>query len=328
MRQSHRLNTKMLRYRCTCATKILSKQMANPVKEWNGEEWQEHIAQLLRARYSEPGMYQEMPSRDKGDLGLEGFSRDGICYQCYAAEPPFTVKILYEKQRNKITDDISKFIKNSKRLAAVFGTLKIKRWLLVVPQFFSTQLLEHCSSKKDDVIGANLAYLDGQFDVGVITDSEFTVELCKLAAVHLYQHDIVVGQPDVAQIQQFSLGNVTLLANVANKASKLPKLDTVAKVDEFTLRMVHHYLRGQAAVEALRSRDPEQFETLLRCKNTMEDMLVIQSMVQTGDASTVRKTFSEFKNEVEKNVSVSPHTADVVAWGAVADWLLRCPLDF
>jgi hypothetical protein len=43
-------------------------------KEWNGDEWQEHIGRLLRVRYSEPGMYQEMPSRDKGDLGLEGFA--------------------------------------------------------------------------------------------------------------------------------------------------------------------------------------------------------------------------------------------------------------
>jgi hypothetical protein len=25
----------------------------------------------------------------KGDLGLEGFRRDGICYQCYAALPPY-----------------------------------------------------------------------------------------------------------------------------------------------------------------------------------------------------------------------------------------------
>jgi hypothetical protein len=302
--------------------------MPEQYKEWNGEEWQEHIARLLRARYSEPGMYQEMPSRDKGDLGLEGFSRDGICYQCYSAEPPFTVPSLYDKQRDKITDDTAKFIKNAKRLKNVFGDLRIKRWLLVVPYFFSTKLLEHCTTKTAEVIAAKLPYVDAHFCVGVITDSEFEIELCRLAAVRLHQHDIDVSAPGAEDIANFTSGNTGLLTNISTKAAKLPKLQTSKKIDEFTFRMVQHYLRGQAAAEALRARDPEQFESLLRCKNAMEDILVIQSMVQTGDASTVQKTFTDFRKDLQLQVSVSPHTADVMAWGAVADWLLRCPLDF
>ena len=302
--------------------------MSDESKEWPGEEWQQHIVKLLRARYSEPGEFQEIPSRHGGDLGLEGFSRDGICYQCYAPEPPYTIAELYEKQRNKITADIGKFTKNHKRLGAVFGELKIKRWLLVVPRFLSAQLLEHCTTKSAEVIDANLPYVDGHFDIGVITDAEFTVELCQLAAVRGYLHDVSVPLPDAAQIEEFSTENVSLLARVADKAAKLPKLDTQTRIDEFSSRMVHHYLRGESAIDALRERDPEQFESLLRCKQAKEDQLEIQSMVQTGDASTVMKTFDEFKVEVQKHVSISPHTAEVVAWGAVADWLFRCPLDF
>lgn len=302
--------------------------MPEQYREWNGDEWQEHIARLLRARYSEPGMYQEMPSRDKGDLGLEGFSKDGICYQCYAAEPPFTVQTLYEKQRDKITDDISKFIKNIARLKKVFDDLQIKRWLLVVPVFLSTTLLEHCTKKKKEVVAAHLPYVDVKFDIGIITDSEFALELAKLTAVHLYKHDLVVTEPAPEQIQSFAAGNVALLKRISEKAVKLPKLDNSQKVDEFTLRMVHHYLRLQSAVDALRNRDPEEFETFIRCKASMEEIVRIQSMVQVGDGMTVRKTYSEFKQEVQNAVSVSSHTADVFAWGAVADWLLRCPLDF
>ncbi len=312
---------------CICATKYIPT-MSEQFKEWNGDEWQEHIVQLLRARYSEPGQFQEMPSRDRGDLGLEGFSRDGICYQCYAPEPPYSVAELYEKQRNKITADIGKFIKNHRRLAAVFGELKIKRWLLVVPRYLSTQLLVHCTTKIAEVIQAQLPYVDGQFDIGVITDAEFAFELCQLAAVRGYLHDVLVPVPDAAQIEEFATENVSLLGKVSHKAGKLPKLDSPSKIDEFSSRMVQHYLRGKSAIDALRERDPEQFESLLRCKQAKEDLLEIQSLVQVGDASTVLKTFNEFKLEVERQVSVSPHTAEVVAWGAVADWLFRCPLDF
>lgn len=302
--------------------------MNDGTKEWTGDEWQEHIVRLLRARYSEPGMFQEMPSRDKGDLGLEGFSRDGICYQCYAPEPPYDVKDLYEKQRGKITADIGKFIKNKSSLAAVFGELKIKRWLLVVPQFLSTKLLGHCTKKRAEVLSAHLPYVDGQFEIGVITDSEFEAELCKLASIRAYLHDVSAPVPDTAEVQGFSAENVSLIANIEGKAAKLSKLDSPHKISEFATRMVKHYLRGESAISALRERDPEQFESLLRCKQSKEDSLEIQTMVQTGDASTVRQTFEEFKLDVQTNVSVSPHSADLIAWSAVADWLLRCPLDF
>jgi hypothetical protein len=302
--------------------------MPEQIRDWDGGEWQEHIARLLRARYSEPGSYQEMPSNDKGDLGLEGFSRDGVCYQCYAAELPYTIRTLYEKQRAKITNDIGKFIANSRRLSVVFGTLKIKRWLLVVPSFRSTQLLEHCTKNKDKVIKAQLPYVDAVFDVGVITEAEFEIELHRLSSVGLFQHDIIVTDPASTQIQSFSKSNIALLTSVSTKAAKLPKLDTTQKVDDFTFRMVKYYLKGESAVSSLRARDPDQYETLLRCKQSMEDLLVVQSMVRTGDANTLRNTFSEFKTEVQKHVSVSLHTADLIAWGAVADWLLRCPLDF
>ena len=302
--------------------------MIDGAKEWSGDEWQEHIVRLLRARYTEPGMFQEIPSRDKGDLGLEGFSRDGICYQCYAAEPPYDVKGLYEKQRGKITSDIGKFIKNQQSLARVFGELKIKRWLLVVPRFLSRELLEHRTKKCAEVLKANLPYVDGQFDIGVITDSEFEAERCKLAYVRAYLHDLSSPPPGTEEVQGFSAEHLSLIANIEQKASKLPKLDSPHKISEFASRMVKNYLRGETATSALRELDPEQFESLLRCKQAKEDGLEIQSMVQAGDAATVTKTFEEFKLDVQKNVSISPQSADVVAWGAVADWLLRCPLDF
>jgi hypothetical protein len=143
-----------------------------------------------------------------------------------------------------------------------------------------------------------------------------------------YLHDVSAPVPDAAKIEEFSTENVSLLANITQKAAKLAKLDSEAKIDEFSTHMVRHYLQGESAIDALRERDAEQFESLLRCKQAKEDQLEIQSMLQTGDASTVMTTFTEFKVEVEKNVSVSPHTTEVVAWGAVADWLLRCPLDF
>jgi hypothetical protein len=302
--------------------------MVEPIKFWDGNEWQQHVTRLLKKRYCEPGAYQEMPSRDKGDLGLEGFSRDGVCYQCCASEEPLTLDKLYEKLRDKITSDIKKFVGNQKRLAGVFGPLKIKRWLLVVPRFQSTRLLEHAETKAGEVRERHLPYVADDFAVGVITDGEFETELHLLSAVGIYQHDIIVDEPAVAEVEGFAVTHSSLLNNVLTKAEKLPKLHSLKERTQFADHMVGHYLRGKSALDALRARDPEQFERFLRCKKTKERTLVVESMVQVGDAKTLASTFATFKNELQAQVSVSPNTADLLGWESVADWLLRCPLDF
>ena len=302
--------------------------MHEPIKFWDGNEWQQHVTRLLKKRYCEPGAYQEMPSRDKGDLGLEGYSLDGLCYQCYAAVEPATVDKLYEIQRDKITSDTKKFITNQKRLSRIFGPLKIKRWLLVVPRFHSTRLLENAQTEAGEVRGAHLPYVAGDFTIGVITDTEFEPELHLLASVGIYQHDIIVADPAVADVKGYAAAHSSLLNNVLTKAEKLPKPHGLSERTRFADHMVGHFLRGRSALDALRARDPEQFERFLRCKTVKERTLVVESMVQVGDSTTLANTLTSFKNELRAQVSVSPNTADLLAWESVADWLLRCPLDF
>ena len=102
--------------RPTCA-----RLMSTCYTNWDGEDWQRHINTLLSLRYGV--RYQTIPDKDQGDWGLEGFSDDGVAYQCYAAEEPLTVSDLTDKQRNKITRDIGKFCDNSHHLATILGQI-------------------------------------------------------------------------------------------------------------------------------------------------------------------------------------------------------------
>ena len=59
----------------------------------DGNEWQQLICRLLIHRY---GLQFEMvPDGHGGDLGIEGFSRDGCAYQCYAPDEPISVAERY-----------------------------------------------------------------------------------------------------------------------------------------------------------------------------------------------------------------------------------------
>ena len=84
---------------------------AGPVR-LSGEEWQGWANQLLTQRYG-PAEYQKVPDNMRGDAGIEGFTLNaGHAYQAYGCEEPISAAERYEKQRDKMTRDINKFVAN------------------------------------------------------------------------------------------------------------------------------------------------------------------------------------------------------------------------
>ena len=82
---------------------------------WDPDSWQKYVLNLLILRYGLKE-FVYVPDRHTGDFGIEGFSRDGCAYQCYAAREPLETDVLYQKQRNKMSADIRKFYANQSDL--------------------------------------------------------------------------------------------------------------------------------------------------------------------------------------------------------------------
>ena len=57
--------------------------MIDPYLGDDGTTWERRVKTWLRLRYP-GGDFEEVPADHGGDWGIEGFSRDGIAYQCYA----------------------------------------------------------------------------------------------------------------------------------------------------------------------------------------------------------------------------------------------------
>ena len=77
----------------------------------DGNEWERLVHRCLRIRYP-MGDYHHVPDEHGGDGGIEGFSTDGCAFQWYSHEGELTVADLYERQRDKMSTDIKKFIDN------------------------------------------------------------------------------------------------------------------------------------------------------------------------------------------------------------------------
>ena len=77
---------------------------------YDGNHWEEVCQQCMKIKYQKDG-YQELPAC-QGDLGIEGFTRNGTVIQCYCPDEDYAPKEMYEKQRDKVTTDLQKLINN------------------------------------------------------------------------------------------------------------------------------------------------------------------------------------------------------------------------
>jgi hypothetical protein len=299
--------------------------MSGTSTQWDPNEWQRRINQLLFARYGH-AEYQRVPDKHGGDFGIEGFSRDGCAYQCYAAEEPISTGDLHDKQRDKIHEDLKKFTNNSKALASLFAGVKIKRWILVVPRFESAKLLEYCGPKTDHVRSLNLPYVDTDFAVHVCTDEAWAREAAQLALDRLVEVSLQLPVPNREHVQVWENANANQMATLRRKAAFLT---TNQSIERFVQGSVRAHIKGQNAYERLRTDMPEVCEALLLVKDAIEEQLERECAI-AGDRPRVR--YRDVQNLVaerlREKLNLSSQLLAELSAEAVSDWLIRCPLDF
>ncbi|MDB5351963.1 MAG: hypothetical protein JWN86_3210 [Planctomycetota bacterium] len=292
-------------------------------------EWQQWANQLLARRYG-PAEYQKVPDNDRRDAGIEGFTlTDGHAYQAYGCDKPVGTAARYEKQRNKITQDLNKYVNNKDILTKLFGVTRITRWVLFVPFFDSRELVAHAAKKTQEIIDKKLSYTHATFRVAISDEDDFSVERDNLLNAGCATLDVGVSPATNQQVQDWITTNDSLVATLDQKIAKLPTIDSEDKRVLFREKLLKYYIEGQEAWEYLR-KYPSTYERLFDAKMRREKFLETSCMLHSGsNADLLRQSLAEFMETIrEETKSVSKLTAESLAWEAVADWMIRCPLNF
>ena len=302
--------------------------MMTNVTRLSGDEW-ENWANRLLSCHCGPTDYQRVPAKDRGDAGIEGFWISRCeAFQCYGCEEPISVDERYKKQRDKMTADIQKFIDNKKTLALLFGRLKIKRWVLFVPHFDSKEIVTHAAKKTQAVIDAGLSYGDDDFRVMVCQESDFAVARDQL--INATSQGLKLKTPPVsdAAVTAWTKSNDGLLGVLRNKIEKLPTLQTQADRDEFVTKVLRWDLSGQDLLVQLRDY-PQVYEKVIETKSHREEYLSMESLHGSASNVVFRETQKSFQVALEREAKeLHAFCAEKLAYEAVADWLIRCPLQF
>ena len=298
------------------------------IGEVDGNAWESYCQKLLRLKYSSNEGYQEIPARYGGDLGIEGFTQTGRAFQCYCPEGEPTSKELYEGQRDKVTRDISKLLKNETELKKILGPIIVKEWQFLTPSYESKELIAHCTNKSQEVRSSGKSHISKDFTILIRTESDFIPE-----------HDILTSaghrkiSPDFApiseeEVAEWKASNNEYFNTLEEKLGKIiPDND---KRNIHTIDMIKSYLLGQNILEDIRKDFPGHYEQIVNLKNATESSVKFASALPNNPGENLKKTLSEYQDNIESQLNKSIDRSTVMRLGqeAIADWLIRCPLDF
>lgn len=273
--------------------------------------------------------WQAIPDRTQGDWGIEGFVRpNGMLLQSYSTETR-TPAERSQAQKGKLTADVQKLKKNADEIKTAIGDLVVHSYLFLVPSCDDKAVVTHAATKAELVRGWGLDWIAADFHISV---QEFDYVAVEWDILHgAAARPIALAPLELSS--EFALSDVVpnteLLLNLERKLRASPALaQNDAKRNEWERRLVIHHAKAEHLKSQLGTKAPELADRVQAVQDLFESGLVRREFAvePVNDLSSLGDSL---RDTIRQDVrSLSRADADELAFGAVADWLLRCPLEY
>jgi hypothetical protein len=305
----------------------------------NGDEWEDFCHSCLKIKHQNDN-YKVVDASSGGDSGIDGFTVTGNVYQCYCPEKEYTDKELYEKQRDKITTDIQKLYDYQTAIRILLNGNKIKTWHFTTPTYKDKSLILHCNTKENLVKSWNLDFIESDFKIAITDIGHFKKEMLYVlpTSIRVSERliDFTVNTPDESIIEDYknNTGNNVLINKAIEKNTKLfPNngVDYSAQIIERTNLTIEDYLIGESIKKIWCNEFDRQYEKFLRLVSSLEREVKKQSTLPfDNNAQKAEEIRQMVKNklDIEFTNFLSEANKEEIASAVVADWLMRCPLNF
>lgn len=296
---------------------------------FDGDSWEELCQICFHLKYDKEG-YQEMPAHSNGDLGIEGYTRSGIVFQCYCPEKEYSSDDLYEKQRDKIKKDLNKLIKNKVELEKYLGTVKIKEWRFVTPYYYKKDIVKYCVKKAEEMRALNLSILDDNFDV-LISNINFVARELP-TALEMKKIKVSVNFEEVVEddIEKFKHSESIGVNNLVRKSSDI--IQKEKNRHKYIEKQLKNYLKGKKQMDFLGVNFKVLYERIIRIlysfESEVEDICMIESEENNGKKILgIIETKLENRLIEELGENIDSSLIDLIKRYAISDWLIRCPFE-
>lgn len=304
----------------------------------SGEEWEKLCNSCYRMRYQEFG-YQEIPAKYRGDGGIEGFTKNGIVYQCYCPEKAYTDDELYEHMRDKMTKDVSKFIsKDYEPVLKGLGIRDVREWHFVIPEYRDKRILEHAEKKRREVMeykkehSAQCDYISEDFTITVKVVDDFKVELSRIIRSNFGpQIDLTILRNK--KVDWTNCDNIKV-DNVKRKIKAV--MDGIDDEDEDYIDIVNTYMEsyviGIKLMEKLRKDQVDLYEQIIALESTYKRQVEIKTKTNTNSAINQKlfnQILDDFQKVLEKEFPFLPSgSIGELKDDMISSWLADCSMQF
>lgn len=299
---------------------------------YNGGTWEELCQLVFKQKYKAQD-YQSMPA-SPGDFGLEGFTLNtGWAFQGYCPNKHYERKELYEKQRDKITEDLGKLKTYGAQLLARLGTTKLNHWVFVTPEFDKNDLPAHTRTKEALVRTWKLPFLSDDFTVLLYDGNNYLVEINKILSAS--GQALILDR--VAPVLATLTGAREDFENNVEHKCRLrlaPKQSTAtfeALIQQLKQLTLENFLQGDGYFKTISDSYPVVHFRLVRLINEFEKYVIEKSNTWSGTADALT---DQIRDGLERRITseLAPEFNETLASRAarhmVARWLAVCELDY
>ncbi|MGX7708548.1 hypothetical protein [Methylobacterium sp. Gmos1] len=291
---------------------------------WDGNDWEDHVLRLLQDMY-EAHNVQKVPAKHKGDCGLDYFCLSkSVVYQCYAVEEPIDVPTRATKQKSKITTDIGKFCDPLKGAASMFNGHRIERWILAVPLNDSREVVEHALKKAAEVKAKSLSYVSNDFQILIHDRGDFDDETWSRRAQLRKRIRPIVPAPTQDDITRKIHSEQKLTENLREKLDH--RFSDTSSLDYAVDNALYVFVEAENTKDILRTISPDAYEEVTRLISQRLRRISVGSRGGNG-VDRLDTEIDGLRASILSAVpNLDPGIAEVIAFGAVSEWLMRCPL--
>ncbi|MEU5901419.1 hypothetical protein [Streptomyces venezuelae] len=235
------------------------------------------------------------------------------------------MKERYEKQRDKLTTDLAKLEDRREKFVTLLGNVRIKRYMFMVPYFDSHELVQHASTKAAEYRGKSLPHLDPGFQI-VVVDEDAYADI---------REQVLLNPQPLVEVHEQTQEDVAawIRENSHSFTTAERKLQGLIQDDPRRLQavesLVMQYIKGENALADMRRKFPDNWERATRYRNHKEQLLIFEYPSTDIQFSSLSKIAKEIEHELKEDApALDNRLRSAIAWASIADWIMRCPLDF
>lgn len=290
----------------------------------DGDEWEGFCERMLRHEFTWKN-FVSVPHKDRGDHGIEFFTKCGVIFQCYYPDPTYSMADYKKHVQKKINEDLKKLSDYEVEIKKMLGDVLITEWVLVVPEVKSRELIKHCMKKEKSLPKLSFFSTNG-VSVKIETDDSFPSGSLYSRTFIGEEINIPLEDVETADAEAWKQSNSSFYDNICRKTLKVSKNG----IENLRTELIKNYLRLEELMDAYRDQFPDLHTEVnniaLANLQTLKNDNLFDQQEPRQVLSSLLKLNRETISKIEQRIS--PQNNEAFSSGFIARWLAECKMDF